>query len=267
MPVKENILLVEDDPIVGADLANRLQSLGFGVLGPFRSGEEALVGAQKGKVQLGLIDIELHGRMDGIELAKKLRDRHPIPIIFLSKLTDDHTLQEMLKVNYTSFIGKPFKDIELKANIIKALDTSVNHAVSPQKEAEVLKGKVFLRNGTGQVAVMISDILYLEAQGDTTLVHLQSSENAESVQQSRKTKEVHGKISEVLEKLSFEKNIIRCHRTFAVNLNQIVRVSSSVDGTIGNKEKNKKYLMLSEGSSVKVSATYRHDVLRRLRFL
>src|ERR1051326_3612821 len=82
------LLIVADDVLLVSSLEELLSDSGFEVGGTASSAATALSLAEERQPQLALIDIRLLGPMDGIELARQLRDRFQIPAIFLSGLAD-----------------------------------------------------------------------------------------------------------------------------------------------------------------------------------
>ena len=77
------ILVVEDDPIIAADLQDRLTESGYTVLGPVAAGEDALSFVEQDNLpDLVLMDIQLEGEWDGIETTRRIRLKHDMPIIF-----------------------------------------------------------------------------------------------------------------------------------------------------------------------------------------
>src|SRR6185295_12398617 len=88
-----NIMVVEDESIVAMDLENRLRSLGYDVVASAGTGEEALFAAESTRPELVLMDVMLRGKMDGIEAARVIHQRHRIPIIFLTAYSDEPTLE------------------------------------------------------------------------------------------------------------------------------------------------------------------------------
>jgi DNA-binding response OmpR family regulator len=79
--VAMDILIVEDDFLLGLSLAEALHEGGHRVLGPASCRVEAL-GLLAGEApQLALVDIELRGGDSGIELAAELR-RRGVPCVF-----------------------------------------------------------------------------------------------------------------------------------------------------------------------------------------
>jgi DNA-binding response OmpR family regulator len=77
------LLIVEDDILPAMVLADELRDAGFHVLELTERVEAAMAAARACKPDLALVNIELHGRDDGIELAHqfKLMD---IPVLFIS---------------------------------------------------------------------------------------------------------------------------------------------------------------------------------------
>ena len=80
------IALVDDEDNILASVSIALQSEGFDV-DTFRNGEEAIIGLEKKKYDLGLFDIKMP-RMNGNELLMKVRSSNDLnlrdmPIIFL----------------------------------------------------------------------------------------------------------------------------------------------------------------------------------------
>ena len=78
------LLLVEDDPETAADLMVVLTEAGYSVVGPFHHAEAAEAAVALHAVDLALMDINLSGETDGIELARTLKGRWGLPVLFLS---------------------------------------------------------------------------------------------------------------------------------------------------------------------------------------
>lgn len=78
------ILLVEDDAIAAADLTAALGDAGHRVVGPFHSAEAAEAATALHPIDLALLDINLSGEATGVDLARSLKARWGVPVIFLS---------------------------------------------------------------------------------------------------------------------------------------------------------------------------------------
>lgn len=115
------ILVVEDEPIVAADLKVRLEMMNCRVVGTASSGEKALALAEQLAPDLVLMDIRLEGAMDGIEAAQQMRQRWHMAVVYLTAYADDTTLKRAKVTEPFGYILKPFKDRELKTSIEMAL--------------------------------------------------------------------------------------------------------------------------------------------------
>jgi diguanylate cyclase (GGDEF)-like protein len=118
---KTTILLVEDNAIVAFDMQQRLQKLGYQVLGTVASGEEAIETVSLRAPSLILMDIFLDGRIDGIEAAKAILEKTQIPIIFLTGHDDEETLNRAKITETFGYIIKPAESRDLHVAIEIAL--------------------------------------------------------------------------------------------------------------------------------------------------
>jgi len=118
---KINILVVEDESIVGKDIQKTLQNLGYDVACVVSSGEAAIQKAKENRPDLVLMDIVLKGKIDGIEAAEHIRSHFNIPVVYLTAYTDDKTLEGAKITEPFGYVVKPFEDRELKTAIEMAL--------------------------------------------------------------------------------------------------------------------------------------------------
>ena len=93
----KGILIVEDEAIVAMDIQARLESLGYNVLGTADSGARAITLASATRPDLVMMDIRLHGPMDGISAAETIHETTRSPIVFLTAHAEEPTLQRAKK--------------------------------------------------------------------------------------------------------------------------------------------------------------------------
>lgn len=113
----KSILVVEDEQPLANLVAGYITKLNYGVAGIADSGEVALQLAAKGSISLALLDINIHGKMNGFGVAEVLRRQHDIPSIFITGQSDDETMQSVLESSAYGYLLKPFRPEELKAAI------------------------------------------------------------------------------------------------------------------------------------------------------
>ncbi|MDR3640871.1 MAG: HD domain-containing protein [Humidesulfovibrio sp.] len=118
---KGRILVVEDEAIVALDIQARLTRLGFEVVGHAATGAEALRLAECCHPDLVLMDVLLSGPKDGIDTAGELILYHHLPVIYLTAMTDQTTLERAKQSGPSGYLSKPFEDHELSLAIEMAL--------------------------------------------------------------------------------------------------------------------------------------------------
>ena len=115
------IVLVEDEAIPALDVARRLQALGYQVVAVARSGPQALACALTHAPDVVLMDLQLHGAMDGVDAARHIQAAAPIPVIYLSAQVDAATLARMPSTAAAGFVPKPVHVPTLHAALQRAL--------------------------------------------------------------------------------------------------------------------------------------------------
>ena len=115
------ILIVEDESIVAKDLKQRLENMGYFVLGIVSNGKDAISKSNEMQPNIILMDIILKGDLDGIKTAQIIRKLHDIPFIYLTAYYDNEILERASMTNPYGYITKPFDDIGLYTSIQMAL--------------------------------------------------------------------------------------------------------------------------------------------------
>ena len=115
------ILIVEDEHIIIELVQVMLESLGYTIAAIATSGEESIQKVVETSPDLVLMDIQLHGAMDGIEAARQMRTRFNIPVVYLTAYTDQKKLERAKVTEPFGYIVKPFKERELKSAIEMAI--------------------------------------------------------------------------------------------------------------------------------------------------
>lgn len=118
----ETILIVEDEWIISINLQNMLKELGYNVLEPVTSGEDAIQAVSARQPDLILMDIQLSGQMNGIEAAQHIGAISDSPIIFLSSHSKDAFVQDAKTALPYGYLIKPVFARELAVTIEIALN-------------------------------------------------------------------------------------------------------------------------------------------------
>jgi two-component system, cell cycle sensor histidine kinase and response regulator CckA len=118
---KKQILVVEDEGLIAADLQKRLERMGFRATAVAQTGEEALGYARSAPFDLVLMDIRLKGSMDGIATAQKLKYEMHLPVVYLTAHADQDTLDRAKLTEPYGYVVKPVADANLRSAVHIAL--------------------------------------------------------------------------------------------------------------------------------------------------
>ena len=229
---KPTILIVEDEPLIADDIAETLERHGYTVCGIVDEALEALDAINDHCPDLALLDINIEGDQDGIELAGQLT----VPFVFLTSYYDKSTIERAGKTNPSGYLVKPFQENDLIANVELALKRKQAKATSPASPE-----KLFVKKDQEIIALMSDQILYAEAFDNYTNVY--TEQNKYIISHTLKS------VEEKLQHLGF----FRIHRSFLINFNAIDSISEN-------------YVFL-KGHKVQVSKSYRKELMDRLTLI
>ncbi len=117
--VKGRVMIIEDEPIIAADLTDIVTSLGHNVTGVARTHTEALALGDEQEPDLILADIQLADNSSGIDAVNDLLKKMDVPVIFVTAfperlLTGDRPEPAFL-------ISKPFQEAQVQSAVSQAM--------------------------------------------------------------------------------------------------------------------------------------------------
>jgi DNA-binding response OmpR family regulator len=116
-----NILIVEDAVFNAEFIRKVVLSLGHKVVDVTDDAKSTLEVVSKQAVDLVLMDINIVGPTDGISLAKKLNEKHTLPIIYMTAFGDSATISETKGTNLYGYVVKPFDAQDIEAALSVAI--------------------------------------------------------------------------------------------------------------------------------------------------
>jgi CheY-like chemotaxis protein len=125
--VKGRVLIVEDEVIVAEDLEWQLTHFGCEVVGIAASGQEALSLADQKRPEIVIMDIQLQGRMNGIEAADSIRRSTGAAIIFVTAFPAVFVLDPRQMQPPGVCLTKPFSPLQLKTALQSVLAATGEH--------------------------------------------------------------------------------------------------------------------------------------------
>jgi len=118
---KLRIMIVEDERLVARDLQYQLEDMGHEVVANCDNWDDAVELAETEAPEFALLDINIRGEKNGVEIARHLRDWIDIPFLFLSAHSDADTLRQAGMTGPSGYLVKPVNEKYLRAGIQVAL--------------------------------------------------------------------------------------------------------------------------------------------------
>lgn len=256
-PVKPvSILIIEDEAILALELCVKLEAEGYHIVGTATTGRQALALHKEQHADIVICDINLRGDWNGIETARQLVAQGPVPIIYLSALTDRETLEQAKATKPAAYLTKPVTTDSLRIAIEIALSNfayvngnnkpavvePMSNAMNPREGETILQigDYIFIKQNYQFVRLHKAEVLYVEAQDKYTTV----------VTPTRKFV-LRLSLAILLQRLA-DMALIRVHRSFAVNLSHVESFSD--------------YEVQVPGQTVPLGRVYKEEFLHHFRF-
>ncbi len=115
------ILIVEDEAIPAMDLQIMIAQWGYETPQIATTGDEAMDKSERERPDVALMDINIHGEMNGIEIARRLGSEFGISIIFMTGYGDEDIMEKVKAVNPCEILRKPLNVEKLKEAVESAL--------------------------------------------------------------------------------------------------------------------------------------------------
>lgn len=242
-----NTFIVDDEPPARAIIREYLQEFPeLDVVEEFGSGREAVEAINRRKPDLVFLDIQMPG-LDGFEVLEELEHW---PHIIFSTAYDRYAVRAF-EVNAVDYLLKPYDRERFAEAVGRVLEKSpegpelddVAGLLRDRAADSALGDRLFVRVGRKIVPVDLKEVLWIEAEGDYSILHTEDEEYTCSTG--------IGDLEEKLESSRF----FRVHRSSMVAVDAIDHLTS--DGSGGYIAR------LGDGTRVRVSRSY-SDKIREL---
>ncbi len=110
------VVVVEDDPHIADLVELYLRQDGFRVI-QAADGETGLAAVRDQSPRLVILDVGLPGKLDGLEVCRRLRSAGDVPIIMLTARDDEIDRVLGLELGADDYVTKPFAPRELAARV------------------------------------------------------------------------------------------------------------------------------------------------------
>ncbi|MFB2119863.1 LytR/AlgR family response regulator transcription factor [Parapedobacter sp. 2B3] len=223
-------IIIDDDEIDRLTVCAFARKYAFlDIVGMYDSPAAALAEIEETRPQVLLLDIDM-GAISGLQFRKELIDAEAC--IFITSYPDYAV--ESFELAALDFLVKPLETERFAASMQRLEEYLQMHRKSGLLDHSLHGDTLFIKDGHQQVKVRSSDILYLEALKDYTLV-------------VTKIKRYHvlASLGNLLKTASFA-GFLRVHRSYAVQPHFIEKMSSSE--------------LLIDGISIPIGRSYKEAV-------
>lgn len=214
------ILIVEDEFIIARNLQVILEDLGYEPLEPVGTKKAAIAAIDELEIDLVILDINLNGKHEGIEIGKYLNEKKQIPFIYLTSNSDKTTISEAKLTHPKSYLIKPFKQDDIFAAIEMAIDPIVEdkddlgNRQEATQSSSILHNCLFIKLGSKYLKVKIEEITHVEADGKTVEVH---TLQGQKFQVKMSLEQMHVQLG----KFGF----VRIQRSFIISLHHLTAIN------------------------------------------
>ena len=229
--------VVEDELLIAEKIKMILTEIGYAVCEPVPGYDGAIEMINNEKPDFLLLDINLNGEKDGIDIAKKINQQYHLPFIFLTANSDGATIERAKEVNPFAYLVKPFTKEELFASI----EIGFNNYNLIQKSAEKITQAptttdfIFVRENYRFIKILFKEIAYIESRENYVVIHTTDKKNIT----------LRSTFGEFITQLPAEK-FFRVHRSFAIQTDLIENIDSAD--------------VIISGIKIPISSTYREGL-------
>jgi two-component system LytT family response regulator len=230
-------IIIDDEPLARMLVKEYLiQHPNIELLAEAEDGFDGVKKINELKPDVIFLDIQMP-KLNGFELLELLQ--HYPKVIFTTAF-DEYALKAF-ENNAIDYLLKPFSEerfnqaiAKLQNNTVSA-EEKINHLSSFTPKYEEESSRIVIKNGSEIQIIPTKDVDFIEAYDDYVKIYI-----GEKYQLKKKTLSYYEKVLE-------EKQFIRIHRSFLLNIAKLTRIESF--------EKNSYIAILSSGMRVPISRT------------
>jgi len=200
-------IAIDDEPIALDIIKSHASKVPFiDLKESYTNAFEAISYLQQNKVDLIFLDIKMPD-ISGIDFLKSLSNP---PMVIFTTAYSEHAVQSF-ELDAVDYLLKPFS----LSRFLKACNKAQDLFNLRNNNQTTKLAHIFIKDGYEQIKVNLAEILYIEASGNYTQIHLK-----DKMLSSRIT---INDLAALLPKIDF----IRCHRAFIIAKSKIKKFDRS----------------------------------------
>jgi len=212
------ILVVEDDLSLALEIEMMIADLGYFYMGNFTNSEDAINKITTDKPDLIIMDINIQGEKNGIDIAKEISSEK-IPLIFITAYKNKNYFNQAKLTTPAAYLLKPLQMLSLQNTVELAVMNMQKSDVSDEQQWSdniSEQGTVFIKMNKVLRKIYVRDIYWIEVSGNYSYLHTQ--EKKYILKMSLKT---------ILKNINPHADFIRVHKQFVVQIKCIDSVNPS----------------------------------------
>ena len=222
-----NILIIEDEALYADQLQMVVESLNHTVCGLINNAEEALRLLETTNPDMALVDINLAGEMNGLELGKWIKRFKEIPIIYVTSFQATEYFNQAKALSAFAFLEKPIDKERLARTIELGLQFYQQKQETPSDKKPIDKlPELVIKIKAKYIKINQKDIAYIEAEDKYCNIYL---DDGTVYVERTSLKDINNKLTPEL--------FAQTHRSYIVNLDK-VRETDTADFTISVNQKH-----------------------------
>lgn len=243
------ILVVEDDPLHLAKINYAMDQMDYKIAAVTDNGEHALRLFKAVKPDLVLMDINLKGQHEGIEIAREINQIEETPIIFTTSSKDSETIRDAVSINPSGYLIKPIEKSQLLAAIEMALfkqreTAGKNRPQSNQDHGVLLKNSLFVKTASKIEKIDFTEVMWIES----------SEEKYLEVVTIESRLKIRSSIKQLIAKLDLG-TFVQINQSQIININKIDSISDINNVITVNK------------TNFNLGKLYKKEILERIRLI
>jgi DNA-binding LytR/AlgR family response regulator len=241
------ILIVEDEPIFVETLLMYLEEMGYDNVHTADNATDALRLFVAVEPDLVLLDINIKGSKDGINIAEAInQSKKPVPIIFMTSIEDKSTFDRAKQTNPIAYMVKPIDEKTLERSIELAIykyykATWDSEFFTAWKQDVLAPHSLFIKTGQKLEKIAVQDITHIVSDASHAELYIQGSKKVARIS-----------LNDLSHKLPVDM-FVRVSRSSLVNTHYIQHI---------DLEKNT--ITLPDGIEIGISRRNRDELLTRL---
>lgn len=210
----KQILLVEDEVLIGMSTKKSLEKKGYNVIHASTPDKALSSIEENDNISLVLMDIDLGTNIDGIKTAKKMLERKDVPIVFVSSHTEPEIISLTEEITSYGYVVKNSNIVAYDASIKMAYRLFIEKkrkeifSIYIQTALENANEPLFICDTNGDIVFLNKAYLAVQGLTDSKLVKHRFEDYSKEIsvfsntgerldqQDWASTRPLHGKIGE-----------------------------------------------------------------------